>query len=172
VPNGDRRYHFGGTFSGSNGIDSWHGTAQFDRYIPDPKLSGSCTAEAADAVYCYRVVSGTVTWTVEGVTKVVSLAPPDGTDGIQLILSSATHPERAGTYEIGLGMSTDVAIELPNGTRYAFENVRAWISAIKYPKYAADWHLAGTEGTGSGCGIDGCGAGATWTWDLVATFDP
>jgi hypothetical protein len=162
VPN-----HFTGTFSGTNGVDSWSGAATFDRYTPDANTTGGCAISAGDSVYCYRIVGGSVTWTVAGVTKQVSLAPPDAADGIQVIVSSQAHPDEAMTYEIGLAPSTEIFITLPNGDhRLAFDTVRAWISVIEHPKYTPDWHLAGTEGSGGGCGIDGCGAGSSWTWDL------
>ena len=163
--------HYTGTFSGSNGIDSWSGTATFDRLVPDA-LGGGCPPTTEVVSYCYAVVSGSATWTASGVTKVVSLAPPDAAGGIELIISDTRHPERNGTYILGPTPSTEIWMVEGIGRRSAFTTVRAWINAIKYPKYAADWRMAGTEGGESGCGIDGCGVGATWTWDLVASFDP
>jgi hypothetical protein len=163
--------HFSGSFSGSNGVDSWHGTATFDRIEPDA-LGGGCPPNGDQALYCYMIASGSVTWTADGATQTYSLKPPDASDGIQLIVSDARHPNQSGTYEIGLAPSTEIVLQGVHGPRYAFETVRAWINAIQYPKYPADWHLMGTESTGSGCGIDGCGTGATWNWNLTATFDP
>jgi len=157
--------HFSGTIGGQNGVDSWTGSATFDRR---PKAD---ECNQGGAAVCYAIVGGSVTWTVEGRTKTIQLSQSTAADGIVLIVSDASHPDRNGTYEISVAPSTDIFIDLPNGPRLAFDNVRDWVNVIDFPKIPADWHLAG-QSSDAGCGIDGCGAGQSWTWDLQGTFGP
>ena len=74
-------------------------------------------------------------------------------------------------YELSVAPSTEISIELSGSPRYAFETVRAWMNAILYPHTPPDYHLAGTEDSGSGCGIDGCGPSTVWKWDLTPVYD-
>ena len=108
---------------------------------------------------------------MQGRTKTVSLVPPDAAGEVVLTFDDRAHPEHSGTYELGVAPSTGIFIDLANGPRYAFETVRAWMNAIEYPHYPADFHLAGREDSGSVCGIDGCGPTTIWNWDLTAKYN-
>jgi hypothetical protein len=159
--------HFTGTIAGSNGVDAWDGTAKLDR-VPD---ADECNQ--GGAMVCYRIAGGSVVWTVSGVSKTIQLDGSTAADGIVLIVSDASHPDHNGTYEISVAPSTEVFTTVKGEKRYAFETVRDWVDVIDFPRYdTTTWHLAGQSGTGGGCGIDGCGAGQSWTWDLQGTFGP
>lgn len=122
---------------------------------------------------CYRIAGGSVVWTVSGVSKTIQLDGSTAADGIVLIVSDASQPDHSGTYEISVAPSTEVFTTVKGEKRYAFETVRDWVDVIDFPRYdTTTWHLAGQSGTGGGCGIDGCGAGQSWTWDLQGTFGP
>jgi hypothetical protein len=161
VPSG-----FKGTFSG-HGTTSWSGTVTFHRVQPGTSAA-ECEFAPGQVVYCYEIVGGSVTWVTRTGTGTFSMAAPDGSGEVVLIVSDSRHPDHAGTYELSATPAESVQVGASSG----FEIARAWMNAIKYPSYPSDFHLAGTEDSSGPCGYEGCGTVTVWTWDLTPTYGP